>query len=146
MQKAIDLACENARTKQGGPYGAVVVKDGKIIGTGVTIRRSTNDPTDHAEIRAIREACQNLQTMDLSGCEIYASGEPCPMCLAAIYWTNIGIVYYAYPSDMEATSGGGYIYKQFALPKEERDIPVVQIENPDPNNNPANIWEKTIGA
>ncbi len=92
MLEAIRLAGSNLTSKKGGPFGAVVVKDGKIIGKGANEVTSTNDPTAHAEIVAIRDACKNLDSFQLDGCEIYASCEPCPMCLGAIYWlacTNV---------------------------------------------------------
>ena len=94
MAKAIELSIKSANTL-GGPFGSVIVKDQKIIAEGSNKVTSTNDPTDHGEIVAIREACQNLNTFDLSGCDIYTSCEPCPMCLSAIYWSRLDKVYYA---------------------------------------------------
>lgn len=94
MKIAKELASENLETNAGGPFGACVVKDGKIIGKGSNKVLSNNDPTAHAEIMAIREACQNLKTYDLSNCELYTSCYPCPMCLSAIIWSNIKTVYY----------------------------------------------------
>lgn len=95
MRKAIALAKTGMRKNQGGPFGAIVVKDGKIVGKGNNQVTSTNDPTAHAEIEAIRDACKNLNTFVLSDCEIYATSEPCPMCLAAIYWARLKKMYYA---------------------------------------------------
>lgn len=95
MKQAIKLAEEGMHKNQGGPFGAIVVKDGKIVGKGNNQVTSTNDPTAHAEILAIREACKNLNTFVLSDCEIYASSEPCPMCLAAIYWARLKKIYFA---------------------------------------------------
>lgn len=95
MRTAIELSREKMRLNAGGPFGAVVVKDGKIIGEGWNQVTSTNDPTAHAEIVAIRAACQNLKVFDLSGCELFTSCLPCPMCLSAIYWSRIRKVYYA---------------------------------------------------
>ena len=89
MQRAIDLSIEGSSKDKGGPFGAVVVKDGKIVGESYNQVTSTNDPTAHAEVMAIRDACKNLKTFDLSGCELYTSCEPCPMCLGAIYWQNL---------------------------------------------------------
>jgi guanine deaminase len=95
MRRAIALSRENLRTQDGGPFGAVVVKDGRIVGEGRNRVVATNDPTAHAEIVAIRAATQALGTFDLSGCAIYASCEPCPMCLGAILWSRIGRIYHA---------------------------------------------------
>ena len=88
MQEAINLAKQNLKLKNGGPFGAVVVRNGRIIGKGVNTVTSQNDPTAHAEINAIREACENLNSFQLTGCEIFSSCEPCPMCLGAIYWAR----------------------------------------------------------
>lgn len=93
MRKAIELAEENV-TNGGGPFGAVIARDGKIIATGVNRVTANHDPTAHAEVSAIRAACKELGTFDLSGCEIYTSCEPCPMCLGAIYWAHIDKMYY----------------------------------------------------
>lgn len=95
MQRAIQLSQEKMRQGAGGPFGAVIVKDGKIIGEGWNQVTSTNDPSAHAEVVAIREACKNIKNFDLSGAEIYASCEPCPMCLATIYWARLNKIYYA---------------------------------------------------
>ena len=93
MRKAIQLSDENV-ANGGGPFGAVIVKDGEVIATGVNRVTANHDPTAHAEVSAIRSACQKLGTFDLRGCEIYTSCEPCPMCLGAIYWARIGKIYY----------------------------------------------------
>ena len=94
MKVAIELSEENLKTNVGGPFGACVVKDGKIIGKGSNHVLKNNDPTAHAEIMAIREACSNIESYDLTDCEIYTSCYPCPMCLSAIIWANIKTVYY----------------------------------------------------
>ena len=94
MQVAIDLSEKNLETKQGGPFGACIVKDGKIVGKGKNQVIKNNDPTAHAEIVAIRNACKNLETYDLTDCVLYTSCYPCPMCLSAIIWSNIKMVYY----------------------------------------------------
>lgn len=94
MKTAKELAEENLKTKVGGPFGACIVKDGKIIGKGSNHVLGNNDPTAHAEIMAIRDACKNINSFDLSGCELYTSCYPCPMCLSAIIWSNIKKVYY----------------------------------------------------
>jgi tRNA(Arg) A34 adenosine deaminase TadA len=129
MAKAIELAEENIKSLAGGPFGAVVVKDGKIVGKGSNKVTVHNDPTAHAEIMAIRDAAKNLGTFDLSGCEIYSSCEPCPMCLGAIYWARFDKLYYAATKDdaAKANFDDSFIYKEFALPKEERSILAVQM-------------------
>jgi len=105
MAEAIRLAEENVRTGGGGPFGAVVVKGGAIIARGTNLVTSTNDPTAHAEVVAIREACSALESYSLAGCEIYASCEPCPMCLSAIYWARLDALYFAASRD-DATDAG----------------------------------------
>ena len=105
MKTANDLAEENIGTKAGGPFGACVVKDGKIIGKGSNHVLANNDPTAHAEIMAIRDACQNINSYDLSGCELFTTCYPCPMCLSAIIWSNIKIVYYGNTKEDAANIG-----------------------------------------
>lgn len=125
MKKAIELASENERNHHGPPFGAIVVKDGEVIGTGVNEVLATNDPTNHAEIQAVREACKTLNTTNLEGCEIYASTEPCPMCLSAIYLTRINTVYFSNPSNPSQD----YVYNQLSLSHDKRDIQMVQLKN-----------------
>jgi tRNA(Arg) A34 adenosine deaminase TadA len=129
MQLAIELAANNIDDQNGGPFGAVIVKDGVIVGKGSNHVTSKNDPTAHAEVVAIRDACKKLNTFDLEGCEIFASCEPCPMCLGAIYWSRIGKLYYAATKDdaAKADFDDSFIYKEFCLPKDERAIPSVQL-------------------
>ncbi|MBE0650013.1 MAG: nucleoside deaminase [Bacteroidales bacterium] len=129
MNKAISLALENVESLKGGPFGAVIVKDGRIVGSGNNQVTLLNDPSAHAEIMAIRDASRNLDTFDLSGCEIYSSCEPCPMCLGAIYWARLDKLYYASTKDDAAAANfdDSYIYKEFALPKEERKLQSVQM-------------------
>ncbi len=112
MREAIKEAEANLLADDGGPFGAVVAKNGTVIGRGRNMVLKNNDPTCHAEIQAIREACRNLGTYDLAGCELYASSYPCPMCLGAIIWANIKIVYYANSSEEAAAIGfrDDYIY------------------------------------
>jgi tRNA(Arg) A34 adenosine deaminase TadA len=133
MKEAIDLAFDNVTNGKGGPFGAVVVKDGKIIGKGSNKVTCDNDPTAHAEIVAIRNAAKTLNSFDLSGCEIYSSCEPCPMCLGAIYWARLDKLYYAATKDdaAKAEFDDSFIYKEFALPKEERSIPSLQMMRED---------------
>ena len=121
MRKAIELSIENIKNG-GGPFGAVITKDGEIIATGTNRVTADNDPTAHAEVNAIRKACQALKTFDLSGCTIYTSCEPCPMCLAAIYWAHIDKIYYGNNKKDAADIGfdDSYIYDELNLPVEKR--------------------------
>lgn len=130
MAEAIRLAKENVLNGTGGPFGAVVVKDGKIIASCVNTVTPSNDPTAHAEVNAIREACRKLNTYQLEGCEIYASCEPCPMCLGAIYWARPSKVYYASTKEDAAKAGfdDSFIYKEITLPENGRSIPFLQID------------------
>ena len=129
LRKAIRLAKEGMRNNHGGPFGAIVVKDGKIIGKGRNLVSSTNDPTAHAEVVAIRDACNKLQDFQLDGCTIYCSCEPCPMCLGAIYWARPDkIVYACSREDAAAISfDDNFIYKEIAIPPSERSIPALQL-------------------
>jgi guanine deaminase len=129
MQKAIELSIENVRSGRGGPFAALVVKAGGIVGQGTNLVTSTNDPTAHAEIVAIREACRALGHFQLFGCEIYTSCEPCPMCLGAIYWARPAQVFFA-ATAKDAGAGGfddSFILEQFRLPVSERRIPMIQL-------------------
>lgn len=129
MQRAIDLAVENARSGRGGPFGALVVKDGAILAEGVNLVTSSNDPTAHAEICAIREACRVLGDFQLRGCEIYTSSEPCPMCLGAIYWARPERVYCGATARDAAEAGfdDSLIYDQAARPWDQRLIPMYPL-------------------
>lgn len=144
MQMAIELAYENTKHKKGKPFGALIVKDGQIVARGVNDVLETHDPTAHAELQAIREACRTLGTSDLSDCDLYASGEPCPMCLSAIYWANFKKVYYAYTAEEEEAIGLGttYVYEQIALPKEERDIQLIKADKDPQEKNPFALWKE----
>ncbi len=125
MALAIELARENVRAGRGGPFAAVVVKDGAVVATGTNLVTSTNDPTAHAEITAIREACRKLGSFQLTGCEIYASCEPCPMCMGAIFWARPARLYYAATREDAARAGfdDAFLYEQMALAPGERAIP-----------------------
>jgi guanine deaminase len=125
MRRAIDLALENVRSGRGGPFGAVVVKDGRLVATGVNLVTTNNDPSAHAEIVAIRAACQALGTYQLRGCELYTNCEPCPMCLGAIYWARAAAYYFACTRRHAAEIGfdDGVIYDEIALPPEKRSLP-----------------------
>ncbi len=129
MARAIALSLENVRTGAGGPFAAVVVKDGEIIAEGANAVTTTNDPTAHAEVVAIREACRKLKSFDLSGCEIYTSCEPCPMCLGAIYWARPARVYFANSAADAAQAGfdDAFIYQEIGRPHPERAIPMIQL-------------------
>lgn len=129
MRRAIALANETMRAGKGGPFGAVVVKDGKIVGEGTNRVTSANDPTAHAEIVAIREACRALTDYSLPGAELYTSCEPCPMCLAAIYWARIGRVFYA-NTRVDAAGIGfddDHIYREIGLDLGDRAVPLVRM-------------------
>ena len=129
MQRAIALAVENVRSGRGGPFGAVVVKDGKIISEGANSVTATNDPTAHAEVIAIRDACRALGNFQLTDCDIYTSCEPCPMCLGAIYWARPARVFYAATAADAAAAGfdDSFIYEQLPLPVEQRKIPMMPL-------------------
>lgn len=128
MQRAIELAT-NSVDCAGGPFGAVVVKEGKIVAEGANCVTLHNDPTAHAEVVAIRNACKELDTFDLSGCEVYTSCEPCPMCLSSMYWAHIDRYYYGCTQDDAKKIGfdDSYIYKQIDLKREDRDIKSTQF-------------------
>lgn len=126
MQEAIDLAVKNVHAGQGGPFGALVVRDGEVIARATNRVTSINDPTAHAEIMAIRKACERLGHFELSGCTLYASCEPCPMCLGAIYWARLDRVYYAGTREDAAAVGfdDEYIYRELDRSPSERKIPM----------------------
>ena len=128
MRRAIACSCENIKLG-GGPFGAVIVKDGKIIAEGANKVTINNDPTAHAEVMAIRNAAKNLNDFNLSGCEIYTSCEPCPMCLSAIYWARIDKIWYANTKTDAKNIGfdDSFIYDEVKLPLEERAIPIIQL-------------------
>jgi guanine deaminase len=133
MARAIELSLENVRSGKGGPFAAVVVSAGKILAEGTNVVTSANDPTAHAEIVAIREACRKLGNFRLTGCEIYASCEPCPMCLGAIYWARPARIYFAANSEDAAKIGfdDSLIYDQLKKPVETRKIPITQLMRED---------------
>ena len=141
MRRAISLAEDNASSGNGGPFGAVIVKDGKVVAEGSNTVTVDNDPTAHAEVNAIRRACAVLGTFDLSGCELYTSCEPCPMCLAACYWAHISRVYYAAGRDDAAAAGfdDDMIYVEVAKPLDERKLPFIQLL-PEEGLRPFLLW------
>jgi len=128
MKKAITLAKQSI-AKGGGPFGAVIVKDNEVVAQGNNCVTLNNDPTAHAEVSAIRKACKKLNTFDLSGCEIYTSCEPCPMCLSAIYWSHIDKIYYGCTKTDAKNIGfdDSFIYDQINLKPEKRSIPAKNI-------------------
>ncbi len=129
MTEAIELSIRNAREGKGGPFAAVIVKDGKIIARGTNLVTSSNDPTAHAEIVAIREACRVLHHFQLEGCELYTTGEPCPMCMGAIFWVRLAKVFFANTKEDAAQIGfdDSFIYDQLQLPTSQRKIPMIQL-------------------
>ena len=129
MRRAIRRAEENAASGNGGPFGAVIVKDSKVVAEGSNTVTVDNDPTAHAEVTAIRRACAVLGTFDLSGCELYTSCEPCPMCLAACYWAHVSKVFYAAGREDAADAGfdDEMIYVEVAKQLNERKLPFVQL-------------------
>jgi guanine deaminase len=129
MREAIRLSIENVQKGRGGPFAAIVVKDGKIIASGTNLVTSTNDPTAHAEIAAIRKACKTLGTFQLDGCEIYSSCEPCPMCLGAIYWARLERVFYGNTKQDAAEIGfdDSFIYEELLKKNSNRRISMEQL-------------------
>jgi tRNA(Arg) A34 adenosine deaminase TadA len=129
MARAIELAIENVRSGRGGPFATVVVKDGHIIASGTNQVTSTNDPTAHAEVVAIRAACTALGTFQLTGCDLYTTCEPCPMCLGAIYWARPSRVFFAGTAADAAAVGfdDAFIYQELEEPPSERKIPFIAM-------------------
>ena len=124
MREAIGLAREGMRAGRGGPFGAVVVKEGRVVGRGANNVLSGRDPTAHAEIVALRDACRSLGTHELSGCEVYSSCEPCPMCLAALYWARVERLWYAATQEDAAAAGfdDSLIYREIGKPPLHRKL------------------------
>ena len=144
MAKAIELSINSANTV-GGPFGSVIVKDDKIIAEGSNKVTYSNDPTAHGEIVAIREACKNLNTFDLSGCEIYTSCEPCPMCLSAIYWSRLDKIYYANTREdaKNIDFDDSFIYTEIPKKIVDRKIKMVQMLR-DEALKAFEIWDKKV--
>ena len=142
LSEAVRLAAENVAAG-GGPFGCVIYRgDGRVAATANTVT-ATLDPTAHAEVNAIREACTRLGTWDLSGCVVYASSEPCPMCLAAIYWARAEAVYFANPKETAARFGfdDAFIYRQISLPPQERSLPFAGF-TVDAQERPFEMWKQ----
>ncbi len=129
MARAIQLSIDGVHSGRGGPFGAVVVRDGKIVAEGVNQVTSKNDPTAHAEVLAIREACAKLGIFELKDCELYTSCEPCPMCFGAIYWARLSLVYFANTAEDAAKIGfdDSFIYSELRQPHSQRRIPAIQM-------------------
>jgi len=129
MRRAIALAMENVRSGAGGPFAAVIVKDGRVVADGVNRVTATNDPTAHAEVVAIREACRKLGDFQLAGCDLYTTCEPCPMCLGAIYWARPARVFYACVAADAAAVGfdDAFIYEELNRAHAERRVPMQQL-------------------
>lgn len=136
MDDAVRLSLQAVEQRTGGPFGAVVVQAGQIVGRGQNRVTSLNDPTAHAEIMAIRDACRTLQTFRLDDCQLYASSEPCPMCLAAAYWARVGEIYYANTVAEAAAIGFDdvFIYEELAKAKHDRALALRRVENPGAAN------------
>ena len=126
LRRAIALATENVVSGKGGPFAAVVVRDGQIVGEGANSVTATNDPTAHGEVNAIRAACKALGTFTLAGCELYTSCEPCPMCLAASYWARLDAIYYGCSAADAARAGfdDAFLYDEFRKDQAARSLPV----------------------
>jgi tRNA(Arg) A34 adenosine deaminase TadA len=144
MLKAIELSIKSAKTT-GGPFGCVVVKDNKIISEGFNKVTLTNDPTAHGEIVAIREACNKLNTFKLSGCELYSSCEPCPMCLSAIYWSRIDKIFYANTRDdaKNIDFDDSFIYSEINKKIEDRKLQMIQMHR-DEALKAFKIWDEKV--
>jgi len=129
LLRAIELARQNVLAGAGGPFAALIVRDGEVIAEAANSVTTTNDPTAHGEVNAIRKACAALGTFSLAGCEIYSSCEPCPMCLAAIYWSRIGAIYYGSNQQDAARAGfdDAFLYEEIRKNRESRSIPSVQM-------------------
>ena len=143
MREAIRRAVENVTSGQGGPFGALVVKDSRVIAAGINLVTAMNDPTAHAEVNAIREACSALGTFQLTGCELYTSCEPCPMCLGAIYWARPDRVYFGATASDAAAAGfdDSFIYEELKVVHGERKIPFEMMMR-DAGNEPFREWMK----
>jgi tRNA(Arg) A34 adenosine deaminase TadA len=146
MARAIQLSIDNVHSGQGGPFGAVVVRNDEMIGEGANQVTCTNDPTAHAEVLAIREACLKIGTFNLQGCEIYTSCEPCPMCMGAIYWARLSGVYFA--NDAADASRIGFddsrIYRELSQPLSKRQIPMIQMMR-EQASQAFRAWENKTG-
>jgi guanine deaminase len=145
LQQAVDLAVENAKSGEGGPYGAIIVKDNRLIAASGNKVTTTIDPTAHAEVMAIRLACKALNDFQLQGCILYSSCEPCPMCLGAIYWARLAKVYFAC-SRYDAAAANfddSFIYDEISVLPHQRSIAMLHLNLPNATQ-PFNIWAEKI--
>ena len=128
LREALEMAVQNVTAGQGGPFAALIVQDGEVIGRGTNVVTARNDPTAHAEVTAIRRACDALDDFELTGCTMYATCEPCPMCLGAAYWARLDHIYYAATQEDAAAAGfdDHHIYEEMAKPPSDRRIPMQQ--------------------
>lgn len=142
LQQAIDLAVENVKKGKGGPFGAIIVKNNKIIAKGTNVVTSKNNPSAHAEISAIRAACKKLKTFHLKDCTIYSSCEPCPMCLGAIYWAHLERLVFAADKKQAAEAGfdDDFIYKELNLSYSKRKIPTLRYDMEEESKEPFMAW------
>lgn len=142
LMEAIRIAAENVRSGRGGPFGAVVVRGGEVVGRGANRVTGSNDPTAHAEVVAIRDACRRMGSFQLSGCDVYCSAEPCPMCLGALYWARPARVFYAVDREDAAEAGfdDGFIYEELAKPPSGRSLEVRRLEV-EGAEEPFRLWE-----
>jgi tRNA(Arg) A34 adenosine deaminase TadA len=133
MRRAIDLSLEKSADLQGGPFGCVIARDGVIIGEGWNQVTTANDPTAHAEVMAIRDACAKAGTFDLSGAEVFTSCEPCPMCLGALYWARVARIFYGNTrQDADAIGfSDEFLYRELVLPMDKRSIPITNLMRDD---------------
>jgi len=129
LRRAIELATQNVLAGAGGPFAALIVRDGQVIAEAANSVTTTNDPTAHGEVNAIRKACAALGSFSLAGCEIYSSCEPCPMCLAAIYWARLGAIYYGSNQQDAAKAGfdDAFLYEELGKNSDNRSVPALQL-------------------
>jgi guanine deaminase len=142
MAEALRLAAENVLAGTGGPFAAIVTRGNDIVARGANLVTSSNDPTAHAEVTAIRSACDALKTFQLHGCEIYTTCEPCPMCLGAIYWARLDRIYYAATREDAAAAGfdDSLIYREVAAPIDRRVIPIINLMREE-GGEPMQVWK-----
>jgi guanine deaminase len=142
MAEAIHLAAENVTTARGGPFAAIIVRDGEVLARGTNLVTATNDPTAHAEVTAIRRACAALNTFQLNDCEIYTTCEPCPMCLGAVYWARLSRIYYASTRQDAAAAGfdDSHIYSEISLSLDLRSIPIENMMREE-GREPFDAWQ-----
>ncbi|WP_321477136.1 nucleoside deaminase [uncultured Paludibaculum sp.] len=145
LRRAIQLAAENVESGRGGPFGAVIVREGAVVAEGANHVTTQHDPTAHAEIVAIRAACAKLGTFELRGCSIFSSCEPCPMCLAAIYWARLDALYYAASKDDASAAGfdDSFLYAQIPLETSMRSLPTHRLLGEE-GDRPFAIWRKSV--